>query len=206
LALGLGEDRFSWVLQKLKTAGVTRVIQCIRDRPGLFSKMVGVFTLNNIKVLSVNVFTLKNGLAFDVYEVTNPLDPYREIERWKKIHEEIGVALEDRLHLDERIQEKVRTELPDKGRWKVPDKKVMVNNEASDFFTVIEVSSGEQPGLLYHLAKKLFSLGLDIRFARVHTDKERMTGVFYVSDPGGQKVQAEEQIRGIKEGILSLMS
>jgi UTP:GlnB (protein PII) uridylyltransferase len=94
---------------------------------------------------------------------------------------------------------------PSRYFLRTPAKKVSVNNQASDFFTVIEVSSAEQPGLLYHLAKKLFSLELDIRFARVHTDKERMTGVFYVSDPGGQKVQAEKQIEGIKEGILTLM-
>ncbi|NNG08290.1 MAG: [protein-PII] uridylyltransferase, partial [Desulfobacteraceae bacterium] len=76
LALSMGKEKLSWSLQKLKDAPVTRVILCTHDRPGLFSKMVGVFTLNNIKVLSANIFTLKNGLAFDVYEVTNPLDPY----------------------------------------------------------------------------------------------------------------------------------
>ncbi len=74
----MGEEKHLWKLQRLTNVPVTRVIQCVYDKPGLFSKMVGVFTLNNIKVLSANIFTLKNGLAFDVYEVTNPPDPYRE--------------------------------------------------------------------------------------------------------------------------------
>jgi hypothetical protein len=63
LALGMGKERLRWKLQKLDNAPVTRVILCTYDKPGLFSKMVGLFTLHNIGVLSGNIFTLKNGLA-----------------------------------------------------------------------------------------------------------------------------------------------
>jgi [protein-PII] uridylyltransferase len=99
LALTMNQKKHLWKLQKLTNVPVTRVIQCVYDKPGLFSKMVGVFTLNNIKVLSANIFTLKNGLAFDVYDVTNPPDPYREDETWDKIRRELGLAMEDRIQL-----------------------------------------------------------------------------------------------------------
>ncbi len=205
LALTLGDNKFSWTLQKLKDAPVTRAIQCVHDRPGLFSKMVGVFTLNDIKVLSANISVLKNGLALDVYEVTNPLDQYHETERWEKIHKEIILALEDRLPLDELIKKKERMTLA-KGRYlNSGSRKVKINNEASDFFTVIEVSSEEQVGLLFDLAKQVFSLGLDIRFAKVNRDEEKMNGVFYVRDSGGQKIHEDDRIEEIKEGLLSVM-
>ena len=83
--------------------------------------------------------------------------------------------------------------------------KVDVNNEASDFFTVIEFRSEEQIGLLYELAKQVFSLGLDIRFAKLNSDQEKMTGVLYVRDSGGQKVHGDDKIEEIKEGLLSLI-
>ncbi|MFH1124498.1 MAG: [protein-PII] uridylyltransferase, partial [Pseudomonadota bacterium] len=85
LAMNMDGRRLRWILHKLKDAPVTRVVLCTYDMPGLFSKMVGVFTLNNIKVLSGNIHTLKNGLAFDIYDVTNPLDPFREEEMWQKV-------------------------------------------------------------------------------------------------------------------------
>ena len=205
MALTLGEKSHSWTLQKLKDVSVTRVIQCMHDRPGLFSKMVGVFNLNNIKVFSANIFTLKNGLAFNIYEVTNPLDPYRERERWEEIHRQILLAMEDQLPLDELIKKKGETMLAPEKHWGSKVRNVRINNEFSDFFTVIEVSSDERFELLYNLTKEVFSLGLDIRFAKINRDKEKMKGSFYVRDTDGQKIYREDQIRKIERMIWSAL-
>jgi [protein-PII] uridylyltransferase len=205
LGLTMGKEKLAWTLQKLKDAPVTRVILCTYDKPGLFSKMVGVYTLNNIKVLSANIFTLKNGLAFDVYEVTNPLDPYREERMWNKIHAEALQAIEDQIPLDELISKKERQLFSLGDEYGNQPKKVKIDNVASDFFTIVEVSAWDRIGLLYELAKEVFSLGLDIRFAKVNADKERMTGVFYVRDSGGQKILEEDEIQRIKREIMNLM-
>lgn len=205
LALTRRAEMLSWNLRKLKDAPVTRVVLCAHDRPGLFSKMVGVFTLNNIKVLSANIFTLKNGLAFDIYEVTNPLDPFREEEMWKKIHQQAVEAMEERLPLDDMINRKGKAVLFTGRDLAFQAKRVKVDNEASDFFTLLEVSGGERIGLLYALAKEIFSLGLDIRFAKVNSDREKMTGVFYVRDASGQKVGDESEIERIRQGILTVL-
>lgn len=204
MALTLGNKRHSWHLQKLPNAPVTRVIQCTYDKPGLFSKMAGVFALHNMKILSANIFTLKNGLAFDIYEVTNPLDPLREAESWDKTHRDLSLALEDRLPLDELIREKGSAVYPD-GYKSPMAKKVKIDNDISDFFTVIEVSSGTRIGLIYDLAKKMFSLELDIRFARINSDEEKITGAFYVRDFAGQKVYGDEQKEKIRNEILGAL-
>jgi len=205
LALTMGEKKLSWTLQKLEDISVTRIILCTYDSPGLFSRMVGVFALNNIEVLSANVFTLKNGLAFDIYEVTNPLDPLREKEQWGKIHEDIIRALDEGFPMDALVSRKGQSSLSSTGYYGHTMKRAEVNNGVSDFFTGIEVNSESRVGLLYELAKKISSLGLDIRFAKVNSDKERMNGVFYVRDSEGQKVQEEDQIKEIQEEILSVM-
>ncbi|MFC1821257.1 [protein-PII] uridylyltransferase [Thermodesulfobacteriota bacterium] len=206
LALNLGEEKLAWKLEKLKDAQVTRIILCTYDKPGLFSKMAGILTLNNIEVLSANVFTLKNGLAFDTYEVTNPLDPYREEERWNKIREEVILALEERFPLDNLISRKRKKSLAKMKRVDYGRKKVNVNNEISDFFTAIEINSGARLGLLYDAAKKISYLDLDIRFAKVNSDKERMEGVFYIRDSGGQKIFEEDRIENIRHEIMSVLS
>jgi [protein-PII] uridylyltransferase len=206
LALNMGEERLVWTLEKLKSAPVTRVISCTYDKRGLFSKMVGVFTLNNIKVLSANIFTLKNGLAFDVYEVTNPLDPFREEGVWKKIHHNALEAIDDRMRLDELITMKERKVFSPREDPVYPFKKININNEASDFFTILEVSAADRIGLLYELAKEVSSLGLDIKYAKVNSDKERMTGVFYVRDSEGQKILDEDLIGRMTEGMMSVIN
>jgi [protein-PII] uridylyltransferase len=168
--------------------------------------MVGVFTLNNIKVLSANIFTLKNGLAFDVYDVTNPPDPYREDETWDKVKRELDLVMEDRFQLGKLLRNKKGKMMLYSGGYQTPiSRKVKINNEISDFFTFIEVDTGVKVGLLYELAEQISSMGLNIRFAKFNRDKEKMTGVFYVRDSSGQKIQEENQLEGIRQGILSVL-
>ena len=206
MALSMEDQKLSWTLKKVKHAPVTRVILCTRDRPGLFSKMVGVFTLHNINVLSGNIFTLKNGLAFDLYDVTNPLDPLREEEMWSKILQDGRQAIEDQLPLDELISRKAEMSSFEEIHYPYhPVERIRVDNEGSDFFTILEVGGGIRTGLLYELAKKIFSLGLDIRFAKVNSDKEKMTGVFYVRDASGQKIYEDSVLEKVRREILGVL-
>jgi [protein-PII] uridylyltransferase len=202
LALTMDGDKLSWVLEKKDEIQTTRIILCTHDQPGLFSKMVGIFTLNNLKVLSANIFTLKNGLAFDVYEVTNPVDPLREEEMWQKVKKEAVLAIEEKMPLSDLIMEKEQRAHFFKKRVLQQPKRVAIDNRASDFFTIIEMSGGDRTGLLYDIAKAIHSQGLDIRFARVNRDEEKTGGVFYVRDSSGQKVYEESVMEKIREGIL----
>ena len=206
MGLSMEDHNLSWTLKKVKHAPVTHVILCAQDQPGLFSKMVGVFTLHNINVLSGNIFTLKNGLAFDLYDVTNPLDPLREEEMWSKVLEDARQAIEDKLPLDELISRKAQTISFDEILSAYhPAERIRVDNEGSDFFTILEVRGEIRMGLLYELAKKIFSLGLDIRFAKVNSDKEKMTGVFYVRDASGQKIYEDSLLEKVRREILSVL-
>jgi len=206
MALGMEDQALSWTLKKVTHAPVTHVILCTRDRPGLFSKMVGVFTLHNINVLSANIFTLKNGLAFDLYDVTNPLDPLREEERWSKVLENARQAIEGTLPLDELISRKAQMiSFEEILSPYHPVEKIRLDNEGSDFFTILEVGGGIRMGLLYDLAKSIFALGLDIRFAKVNSDKEKMTGVFYVRDASGQKIYENFLIEKVRQEMLRVL-
>ena len=61
------------------------------------------------------------------------------------------------------------------------------------------------PSTTVDLAKEIHSLELDIRFAKINSEKERMSGVFYVRDAEGQKVYEEETMARIKERLLAVM-
>jgi [protein-PII] uridylyltransferase len=205
LALRLGDKRLAWRRVKMDSAPVTKLILCTYDRPGLFSQMVGLFTLHGIQVLSANISTLKNGLAFDIYRVTNPPDPYREREIWTRIQDQAVAVAEGRDQLEPLLEKRLAAGLNPKTPLTPWIKKVRVDNQASDFFTGIEIAAASRPGLLYHLAKGIFALHLDIRFATVYSDKEKTTGVFYVRDSRGQKISDGEELKDVKEKILSII-
>ena len=205
MAMSMGDNKLKWKLEKLRRAPVTRILLCTYDKPGLFSQMVGVMTLNNITVLSADIFTLKNGMAFDVYEVTNPLDPYSEKEKWEKVYQEIDLTLKDQFPLDDRLQKKEDAVMGLETYGKTHIREVRINNEASDFFTIVEVRSAAIVGLLYKLAKNLFSMELNIRFAKFDRDDAYMSGDFYVTDLLGQKIYDEGRINKIQQGIMEIL-
>ncbi|RLB36275.1 MAG: hypothetical protein DRH12_16050, partial [Deltaproteobacteria bacterium] len=143
------------------------------------------------------------GLAFDIYEVTNPVDPLMERQRWERVKQEILLTLKDELPLDELISKRQQGLLRTKTIPFSRNIKVKVDNEASDFFTVVEVIAQYRPGRLYEVAKVMHSEGLDIRFAKVNTDEEKMLGSFYVRDKDGQKIYDEEALNRLELEIRS---
>jgi [protein-PII] uridylyltransferase len=205
LMLRFGEATLRWSLTKLESAPVTQVTLVTRDRPGLFSRMVGVFTVNNLQVLSASIATLKNGFAFDIYRVTNPLDPLQEKEQWEKIHRDAVLAIEDGTDLEQRLEIRRLRKLEARGPRVDWAREVRIDNHATDFFTCIEISAGQREGFLYSLAKEMSALGLDIRFATLYSDREKITGVFHVRDKRGQKIHDPSRLKAIRETMLSLI-
>jgi [protein-PII] uridylyltransferase len=46
---------------------------------------------------------------------------------------------------------------------------VLADNGSFDFFTLIEVFADDRIGLLYRITRALFTLGIDIRIAKIAT-------------------------------------
>jgi [protein-PII] uridylyltransferase len=122
---------------------------------------------------------------------------------WQKVKADAVRAVEGKISLDDLIMEKEQKDHFLKKKYLAQPKRVAIDNRASDFFTIIEMDGGNRTGLLYDIAKAIYSQGLDIRFAKVDRDEEKTRGVFYIRDSSGQKVYEEAVIEEIKEGILS---
>ena len=71
----------------------------------------------------------------------------------------------------------------------------MVDNRASDEYTVIDVYAQDRLGLLHRLAQALFELGLEIHLAKITTNVDQVLDVFYVTEAEGGKSGREEEIR-----------
>ena len=82
---------------------------------------------------------------------------------------------------------------------------MIVDNNSSSFFTIIEVFTYDFPGLLYMITDALFRCGLDVRVAKIATKVDQVVDVFYVRDFDGQKVDAPNQVDKIKETIIAAL-
>ena len=80
-----------------------------------------------------------------------------------------------------------------------------MDNESSSFFTLVEVTAWDYPGLLFHITDALFRCQLDIWVARVSNRVDQVVDVFYVRSFDGEKVDLPEQVALIKETVEAVL-
>ncbi|EFK10986.1 protein-P-II uridylyltransferase [delta proteobacterium NaphS2] len=172
-----------------------------KDRPGIFSRMAGVLAINRINVVAANIYTWGDGTVVDIFKATPHADRHHALEVWKKVQKDAEDVFRGNLSLEDRLKEKAKPSILDSEYKPSHAPKILVNNRASDFFTLIEVFADNRVGLLYDITRTLFELGLDIRIAKIATKADQVADVFYVRDLEGQKVEDEKETARIVETL-----
>jgi [protein-PII] uridylyltransferase len=197
----LGKFDFLWDIKNSADSNTRSVTICAKDRPGLISKIAGVFTLNNIDILDVQVFTWRNNIALDIFKVNPPPDQIREAEKWVKTERNLTAALTADLDLAAALKKKKRSYRHSSlRRYKKPHR-IEVDNTSSSFFTIIEVFTYDFPGLLFGITDALYRCELNIWVAKIATKADQVVDVFYVWDLNGDKVDSPDQVARIKAAI-----
>jgi len=199
------DRRFAWHISR-SAHGQTRTVRiCAQDQPGLFSKIAGTFTLNNMDILDAQVFTWRNGVAQDIFKVKPPPDQIFEQERWQKAEQDLQSALEGRLDLAKALQTKLASYKSGKPGPSRRPHRVVVDNQSSSFFTIVEVFTDDFPGLLFSVTDALFRCALDIWVAKISTKIDQVVDVFYVRDYDGQKIDSHDQVSAIEAAVYACL-
>ncbi|MDI6688656.1 MAG: [protein-PII] uridylyltransferase, partial [Desulfobacterales bacterium] len=201
----LGKSDFVWDVIKAHDSNTRTVTICAKDRPGLFSKIAGIFTLNSLDILDAQAYTWKNNIALDIFKVKPPLDQIFEDEKWVKAKKDLESALSEKLNLVEALDKKISSYRASKPRDLVRPHRINVDNKSSSFFTIIEVFTYDFPGLLFKITDTLYKCGLDIRIAKIATKVDQVVDIFYVRDFEGQKIDSDNQISAIKAAIEKIL-
>jgi [protein-PII] uridylyltransferase len=199
----LKTEPFQWEIQSGASSDTRTITICAKDRPGLFAQIAGVLTLNQVDILSAQLFTWRNSTALDILEVTPPPDRIFEKEMWAKAARELTAALTGQIHLPALLRKKRSAtrpvQLPGMERYA----RLEVDNTSSSFFTIIEVFANSFKGLLFAITDALYRCGLDIWVAKIATDVDQVVDVFYVRDFDGQKITDRDKLNQIKQTVLS---
>ncbi|MEJ2639315.1 MAG: [protein-PII] uridylyltransferase, partial [Desulfosarcinaceae bacterium] len=201
----LGDAAFVWKIEKTGARGTRTVTICAKDRPGLLANIAGVLTLNGIDIRHVQIYTWRNNVALDIFEVNPPPDKLFEFERWKRTEAHLQKALAGELDLGAALSKKDASAAARKPHTTEKPTRVVVDNEGSSFFTLIEVFAFDSPGLLYKVTDTLFRCGLDIWVAKIATKVDQVVDVFYVRDFDGEKIDDPEQVTAIKEAVMAVL-
>jgi [protein-PII] uridylyltransferase len=194
------EKEFLLVEWEIEKEAHAKVTVYTKDRYGLFSKMTGSMFLNRLNILEAQIHTWENGFALDTFwveDVTKDIE--RRLQQFRKDLKEIlsgNVPLKDFLskrNESNGIKQKVIPRVSGE---------VKINNQDSDFYTIVEVIGEDRLGILYEVTQALTDHGCDIHFARISTLGNRIVDVFYIQDEWGEKIVERQKIEHLKQTLL----
>jgi [protein-PII] uridylyltransferase len=183
--------------------GVTELTVLAPDHPWLLSVIAGACAAAGANIVDAQIYTTTDGLALDTIAISREFD-HDDDEGRRAIR--IADAIEKALRGELRLPEVVAKRAAPKGRIRAfsVEPEVMINNQWSNRFTVVEVSGLDRPGLLYELTATLSKLNLNIASAHVATFGERAVDVFYVTDLLGAKIASPTRQAAIKRALIQL--
>ncbi len=197
------QDGLSMAVKTDAFRSVTELSIYTEDHPGLFSQLTGAVAMCGANIVDAKIFTTTDGMALDLFSIQDsqgqPVTDARHIERLRQTAKRVlNGEIVPRSVIDAR-QVRRREEA-----FRV-EPQVLMDNNASDSYTVVEVNGRDRPGLLHDLTRALFVSRLSIHSAQITTYGERAVDVFYVKDVYGLKVTHPQRIDEVKMRVLEAL-
>ncbi|MGQ3298599.1 [protein-PII] uridylyltransferase [Reyranella sp.] len=182
---------------------VTEVTIYTLDTHGLFARLAGAMAISGANIVDAKIFTLANGMALDTFWIQDlEGKPFDGPQRLARLAARVELALSNRLDIQRELDSQ-RGSWPKRDRVFTVEPRVLIDNNASDTFTVIEVNGRDRPGFLHVVTRALTRLNLQIATAHVTTYGERAVDVFYVKDLFGLKVVNQDKLKQISAAVES---
>lgn len=178
-------------------ADYTELTLCAYDdpKPGLLAKITGVLYALDVNLHTAQVFTREASvrIAIDTLWIDyrgKPLSPHKRGE----LSESLRRVLLGEVGIGELLQSRKKP-LKEQAIYAAK-----LDENASERFSLLEVSAPDETGVVYRLSRAVSDLGWNIHAARLSVWGSRARDAFYVTDRDAEKVPAADVSR-----LLSLL-
>jgi [protein-PII] uridylyltransferase len=193
--------------EPLHARAVTEVTVYAADHAGLFSRIAGALAVAGASIVDARIHTMTNGMALDTFWVQDASGgAFDQPHRLAKLSVLVEQALSGHLRLSQEIPKLTQAILGRRMRAIHVPPRVVVDNRASNSYTVLEVNGRDRPGLLHDVTSAISEQGLQIGSAHVTTYGVRAVDVFYVKDVFGLKIENERKLGGLRDALLAALA
>jgi [protein-PII] uridylyltransferase len=183
---------------------ITELTVFAPDHPRLLALITGACAAAAANIAGAQIFTTTDGMALDTILIQREFATEDdESRRAARVAELIRKALRGELWLKEAVAKAYKPQ-PRIKAFTVPPR-VIIDNQSSNRFTVIEINGLDRIGLLYDLTEALYHLNLNIASAHITTFGEKAVDVFYVTDLTGAKIESEARHRQIERALGAVL-
>lgn len=185
--------------------GVTELTVYTHDHPGLFAELAGAMAVSGANIVDARIFTLSDGMILDSFSLQDSdggafARPERLAKLAVMIEQSLGGHLRQLKDLGGRIAG------PSRSRVFKVKPRVLIDDRASQYNTVIEVNGRDRPGLLHDLGAALARLNLQVTAAKISTYGERVVDVFYVKDRFGLKIDQPHRVAEVRRVLTEVLA
>jgi [protein-PII] uridylyltransferase len=169
------------------------------DQAGLLAILAGVLALHRLPVRSAVAVT-DGDMAVEEYDLDHTLLGVEP--DWSVIEADVALATADPSGLDRRLATRGG---PSSRRARAAGgPQLLIDNEATDRATVVEVRAPDGRGVLYRIARAIASVGHDVLSAKVLTLGDEVVDTFYLRDATTkQKILDERALGRLREAVLT---
>ena len=186
--------------------GFTIVSLATWDRPGLFYRLAGAFTLSDLNILGSKAFSRADSITIDTFFIVQPDGGVVSDQTVReKFEQEMRGTLLELNHMLYRIEaqedEPEEDSILQKGleRLEVPfPTQIEISREPTLGRTIVEVQAGDSLGLLYRLARAITHAGFDIVFARITTENSVALDTFHIETIPAGGLITDEALEDLK--------
>ena len=183
--------------------GATLVSVYAADHPGLFYRIAGGIHVAGGNIIDARIHTTRDGMAIDNFLVQDPLGGMIvEADRLDRLKLAIEDALANRSRLTDRLAARPLPRTRAEAFTIEPN--VLIDNGASNRYTVVEVNARDRPALLNALAHALFQSKVTIHSAHIATYGERAVDTFYLTDLIGDKITTPTRLKALERRLLEV--
>jgi [protein-PII] uridylyltransferase len=176
---------------------------CAADRPGLFSMIAGVLAAHGMNIVGAQITTSHDGVALDVFRLSHAESTDRTLdeERWQRVRETLQRVLAGEVSVETLVERSQRPSVLSRRTMPNIPTSVTFDLQASEYYSLIEVSTQDQIGLLFAITNTLYRQGCLIHLAKISTVLHHVFDVFYVTDAFGRKIEDWNRMEGICEAV-----
>jgi len=193
--------------QVLPARAVTEVTVYTADHAGLFSRIAGALAVAGASIVDARIHTMTNGMALDTFWIQDAAGgAFDAPHRLARLSVLVDQALSGRLKFAAEIRKVTSALLGRRMRAIHVPARVVIDDRASNTYTVIEVNGRDRPGFLHDVTAAISAQGLTIASAHVSTYGVRAVDVFYVKDMFGLKITNEQKLAQLRACLLAAIA
>ncbi len=194
-------DKLSIAAMPDADRGATLLTVFTSDHPGLFYRLAGAVHMAGGNIIDARIHTSRDGMALDNILVQDPQGrPFDDPGQLERLETAIRDSLANKHRLKDRLERRALPH-PRADAFTI-EPLVLIDNKASNRYTVVEVNALDRPALLNGLTHALFQSKVTIHSAHIATYGERAVDTFYLTDLFGEKILNGNRLKALQRRLV----